>query len=156
MMTQLDRAADEKTEELLEELVRLCVDEGGPCFKDWPTGLVRQYLVVQAAAGNLVFVRTFGRIAGIGIAWQTNELDVRDAVKKGNHAWDHGPNRTDGDTVFFSEFVATRRGVLQQLLQEIWVRRREWRRLKWFTIRDGEVVRLNGTRYEMRFLTKGY
>ena len=107
---------------ILDTLVKFAQERGGRCFAGWDPGILRQHFKWHAVWNSLVYVTdpTSGKIRGL--------ICVRRGFA--THLHRHWSMEMDGDALLVEQLVATRPGVVRQLIAGIQAKFPEWRTLK--------------------------
>lgn len=108
--------------EILDQLVKFAQERGGRCFAGWAENILRQHLKWHAMWSTLVYVTdpASGRVRGL--------ICVRRGFA--THLHRHWSMDMTGDALLVEQCVATRPGVVRQLIVGIQAKFPEWRTLK--------------------------
>lgn len=147
--------------QVLDALVSLAQRCGPPaCFREWPPDIIEAYLLHHAREGTLLWVRHHGRMAALAVGWPAREAELRQPeflIRPFN--WD--PVVSQPDAFYLGEAVVdtaldarTRRRAMASLAAEWRLRFPEWRRLKCFAIRHGQLRQYNPLKFFRRLASE--
>lgn len=104
-------------------------DRKGLCFGGWPDSILEIYLGWHHKNGGLVLVEEQGELVAVAVGTKMFEDDIDKHWVPWNEA---------GDSLYFSDIVATTRQGMAACVDELDQRVRGWKELKLFAIRHGK------------------